>query len=213
MNFDDFTKRISKIENLPLLGEESHNKMAPSIRLDELSRMKNERKTAKKAGVMALFYPTEQNNTNLLLMLRKTYKGVHSNQIGFPGGKVEKEDKNLLDTALRETFEEVGVPQNRVEVMGKLSSIYIPPSNFEVQPYVGLYPNPAPFIIQESEVAHLVEVSLLDFMDDSKISTQKLSTSYADNIDVPAFKLNGYVVWGATAMIMSELKELLKQLL
>lgn len=187
--------------------------MAPSIRLDELSRMKNERKTAKKAGVMALFYPTEQNNTNLLLMLRKTYKGVHSNQIGFPGGKVEKEDKNLLDTALRETFEEVGVPQNRVEVMGKLSSIYIPPSNFEVQPYVGLYPNPAPFIIQESEVAHLVEVSLLDFMDDSKISTQKLSTSYADNIDVPAFKLNGYVVWGATAMIMSELKELLKQLL
>lgn len=81
--------------------------MAPSIRIDELSRMKNERKTAKKAGVMALFYPTEQNNTNLLLMLRKTYKGVHSNQIGFPGGKVEKEDKNLLDTALRETFEEV----------------------------------------------------------------------------------------------------------
>ncbi|SFW29541.1 NUDIX domain-containing protein [Cellulophaga fucicola] len=195
------------------MGEESHNKMAPSIRIGELSRIKNERKTAKKAGVMALFYPTEQNNTNLLLMLRKTYKGVHSNQIGFPGGKVEKEDKNLLDTALRETFEEVGVPQNRVEVMGKLSSIYIPPSNFEVQPYVGLYPNPAPFVIQESEVEHLVEVSLLDFMDDSKISTQKLSTSYADNIDVPAFKLNGYVVWGATAMIMSELKELLKQLL
>lgn len=187
--------------------------MAPSIRIDELSRLKNQRDKARKAAVMALFYPTEENSTNLLLMLRKTYKGVHSNQIGFPGGKVEKEDKNLLATALRETYEEVGVPQQNVEVMAELSSIYIPPSNFEVQPYIGLYPNPTPFVIQESEVERLVEVSLLDFMDDGKISTQNLTTSYAKNIDVPAFKLNGYVVWGATAMIMSELKELLKQLL
>ncbi|WKB81635.1 CoA pyrophosphatase [Cellulophaga lytica] len=213
MNFDDFTKRISKIKNLPLLGEESHNKMAPSIRIDELKRMKKQREQARKAAVMALFYPAKDNSTNLLLMLRKTYKGVHSNQVGFPGGKVEKEDENLLYTALRETYEEVGVPISKVKVMGELSSIYIPPSNFEVQPYIGLYPNPTPFVIQESEVEHLVEVSLQDFMDDSKISTQNLTTSYAVNIDVPAFKLNGYVVWGATAMIMSELKELLKQLL
>lgn len=195
------------------MGEESHNKMAPSIRIDELKRMKKQREQARKAAVMALFYPAKDNSTNLLLMLRKTYKGVHSNQVGFPGGKVEKEDENLLYTALRETYEEVGVPISKVKVMGELSSIYIPPSNFEVQPYIGLYPNPTPFVIQESEVEHLVEVSLQDFMDDSKISTQNLTTSYAVNIDVPAFKLNGYVVWGATAMIMSELKELLKQLL
>ncbi len=195
------------------MGEESHNKMAPSIRIDELKRMKKQREQARKAAVMALFYPAKDKSTNLLLMLRKTYKGVHSNQVGFPGGKVEKEDENLLYTALRETYEEVGVPISKVKVMGELSSIYIPPSNFEVQPYIGLYPNPTPFVIQESEVEHLVEVSLQDFMDDSKISTQNLTTSYAVNIDVPAFKLNGYVVWGATAMIMSELKELLKQLL
>tara|TARA_R110002049_G_scaffold150790_2_gene314020 strand:+ start:18770 stop:19411 length:642 start_codon:yes stop_codon:yes gene_type:complete len=213
MNFDDFTKRISKIKNLPLLGEESHIKMAPSIRIDALRKIKNKTIIKKKAAVMVLFYPDDNNVVNLLLMLRNTYKGVHSNQVGFPGGKVEKIDKSLLETALRETFEEVGVPSNSVETIRELSSIYIPPSNFEVQPYIGLYHNPLPFVIEEAEVASLIEVSLSDFMNDKNIITKKISTSYATNIDVPAFKLNGYVVWGATAMIMSELKELLKQLL
>ena len=80
---------------------------------------------------------------------------------------------------------------------------------------MGLYENPKPFVLQkqDSEVAALVEVPLLDFMDDAKLFTQKLSTSYAKDIDVPAFKLNGYVVWGATAMMLSEIKELLKQIL
>ncbi len=187
--------------------------MAPSIRLEELQKINQKRILAKKAGVMILFYPTNERVTNILLMLRKTYNGVHSNQVSFPGGKVEKKDKNLLDTALRETFEEVGVPPSRVKVIKELSSIYIPPSNFEVQPYVGLYVNPSPFVIEEAEVASLIEVSLSDFMDDKKIITKNLTTSYAKNIDVPAFKLNGYVVWGATAMIMNELKEMLKQLL
>lgn len=195
------------------MGEESHIKMAPSIRIDALRKIKNKTIIKKKAAVMVLFYPDDNNVVNLLLMLRNTYKGVHSNQVGFPGGKVEKIDKSLLETALRETFEEVGVPSNSVETIRELSSIYIPPSNFEVQPYIGLYHNPLPFVIEEAEVASLIEVSLSDFMNDKNIITKKISTSYATNIDVPAFKLNGYVVWGATAMIMSELKELLKQLL
>lgn len=187
--------------------------MAPSIRIEELGKIKNTTLVKKKAAVMVLFYPDKNNVVRLLLMLRNTYKGVHSNQVGFPGGKVEKIDKNLLDTALRETFEEVGVPSKSIETIRELSSIYIPPSNFEVQPYLGLYHNPLPFVIEEAEVASLIEVPLLDFMNDKNIIIKNLSTSYATNIDVPAFKLNGYVVWGATAMIMSELKELLKQLL
>ena len=195
------------------MGEESHNKMAPTLRLDELRKLKENTIIKKKAAVMVLFYPDKKQEVNLLLMLRETYKGVHSNQVGFPGGKVEKIDKNLLETALRETYEEVGVPPNRVETIRELSTIYIPPSNFEVQPYVGLYRNPLPFVLEIAEVASLIEVPLSDFMNDENIISENLSTSYATNIDVPAFKLNGYVVWGATAMIMSELKELLKQLL
>ncbi len=162
---------------------------------------------------MALFYPDGKELTKLLLILRKTYKGVHSNQIAFPGGKTEIEDKDLLETALRETHEEVGVFPESVEVVKELSEVYIPPSNYLVQPFLGVYPEPRSFQIQESEVEDIVEVSLSDFLDHSNLSEEKLSTSYAENIHVPAFKLNGYTVWGATAMMMSEIKELLEQVL
>lgn len=162
---------------------------------------------------MALFYPDVDLKTRLLLILRKAYGGVHSNQIAFPGGKLEKRDKDLRETALRETHEEVGVPPNSVEVIKKLSEVYIPPSNFMVQPYMGIYQDPKPFVIQESEVESLVEVYLSDFLDDSNHIEEILSTSYAKNIVVPAYKLNGYTVWGATAMMMSEIKELLRQVL
>ena len=188
-------------------------KWHPNFVLRNYVRQILNEKNTKKAGVMALFYPNTDNVTQLLLILRKTYKGVHSNQIAFPGGKFESDDVDLQATALRETNEEVGVPVKAVLVIKPLSTVYIEPSNFEVQPFVGLYSQPAPFIIQENEVESLVEVSLTDFMNDANLFEQKISTSYAQNIKVPAFKLNGYTVWGATAMMLSEIKELLKQVL
>ena len=213
MNYTDFALQVAKIKKLPLPGTSSHYKMAPEIRIQELEAMKRKNANPKKAGVVALFYPDESQLTNLLLILRNTYPGVHSNQIGFPGGKAEKKDKDLLETALRETHEEVGVKPGDIQIIRSLSEIYIPPSNFEVRPYIGLYDKREDFIKQEDEVEELVEVPLLDFMDDSKMITQILKTSYADNIEVPAFKLKGYTVWGATAMMLSEIKELFKQVL
>ncbi len=162
---------------------------------------------------MALFYSDKLQRTHLLLILRKTYKGVHSNQIAFPGGKVEPEDTDLLATALRETYEEVGVPTDAITVVRALTEVYIPPSNFEVQPFIGFCHRAVSFVPQESEVESLVKVPLVDFMDDANLFTQNLSTSYAENVAVPAFKLNGHTVWGATAMMLSELKDLLKQVL
>ena len=194
-------------------GEESHFKMEPEIRKQWRDSKKGLKFKPKRAAVMALFYPNENQQAQLLLILRKTYKGVHSNQIGFPGGKVEVEDANLEVTALRETYEEVGVLPENIEVIKELTELYIPPSNFMVQPYLGIYSKPKPFKIQETEVEALVEVLFSDFMDDTNLIQQNLTTSYADNMDVLAFKLNGYVVWGATAMILNEIKELLKQAL
>lgn len=213
MDFTFFSEQIPKIKDLPLPGEASHFKMAPENRINELQESRLKKENAKKAAVMALFYPNDHQLTHLLLILRKTYKGVHSNQIALPGGKVEHTDVDLQATALRETHEEVGVPSEQVQVIRSISQVFIPPSNFEVQPFIGLYKEPSPFIRQESEVEALVEVSLLDFLDDTKIFQQKLSTSYGENIAVPAFKLNGYTVWGATAMMLNEIKELLKQVL
>ncbi|MGB3151559.1 MAG: CoA pyrophosphatase [Maribacter sp.] len=213
MDFKIFEQRISKIKDLPLPGEASHYKMAPEIRIRELLDGKIIKKNPRKAAVMALFYPGSENKTQLLCILRKTYNGVHSNQVGLPGGKVELEDKNLMFTALRETHEEVGVHPGDVTVIRKISEVFIPPSNFEVQPFIGLYREPKPFIIQETEVEQSIEITLSDFLEESNVVNKKLSTSYAEEIDVPAFKLNGYVVWGATAMMLSEIKELLKQVL
>lgn len=162
---------------------------------------------------MAVFYPNVSSRTNLVLILRKTYKGVHSNQIGFPGGRVEEEDESLQQTALRETEEEVGIPRTEVQVLRKLTRLYIPPSNFWVQPYVGLLQNTPNLIPQESEVEKILEVDLDDFLNEQNFINQTLSTSYAQNIEVPAFMLNGHVVWGATAMMLSELKEMLQKIL
>lgn len=193
-------------------GEESHFLMEPAMRTKWRDLDKIEGRNPKHAAVMAVFYPKEEL-THLLLILRKSYQGVHSNQIGFPGGKVEKTDADLMETALRETQEEVGIKSDSIEVLKKLTRLYIPPSNFWVQPFVGLLPNPDSFSKQETEVEALVEVSLTDILDESKLIQQKLSTSYAQDIEVPAFKLNGHLVWGATAMMLNEIKTLLKRLL
>ena len=213
MHFDDFSNSISKIENLELPGSASHYKMAPMFRVKELESGKIIKQNPRQAAVMALFYPNMDFQTHLLLILRNTYKGIHSNQIALPGGKMERSDPNLLETALRETQEEVGAVRDRITVIRSMSEVYIPPSNFEVTPYLGLYRKEEPFLRQADEVAAIVEVPLHDFMDDGKIFHQILNTSYAQNVEVPAFKLNGYTVWGATAMILSEIKELFKQVI
>ena len=213
MDFQEFENKIVKITNMKLPGEAAQFKMAPMERLAELKRIAQKKNTAKKAGVMALFYPTSNNKTHLALILRKTYKGVHSAQIGFPGGKFEIEDLDLKHTALRETEEEVGVTRDSVQVLKQLTEIYIPPSNFFVQPYMGITATTPNFKIQEEEVEALIEVPLLHFMDDKIKTIQTLSTSYAKNIEVPAFMLNNHLVWGATAMMLNEVREMLKELL
>ncbi|WP_310992051.1 NUDIX hydrolase [Aequorivita marina] len=213
MKFHDFEKRIVKVTKMELPGEGAQFKMAPLKRLDELKREAKAIHSARRAGVMLLFYPSEDAETRLILILRKTYKGVHSAQVGFPGGKVELEDNNLQDAALRETEEEVGVSRGNISVLKELTEIYIPPSNFFVQPFLGITTIKPRFIPQEEEVEALIEVRLQDFMDDLNITTQTLTTSYATNLEVPAFKLNGHIVWGATAMMLNEVRELLKMAL
>lgn len=213
MEFQEFQNKIVKIAKLKLPGEAAQFKMAPMERLAALKRISVKKKRVRKAAVLVLFYPSEANQTMLVLILRKTYKGVHSAQIGFPGGKYENVDNSLNDTALRETEEEIGVLRNTVSVLKKLTEVYIPPSNFFVQPYLGITKNTPNFILQKEEVEMLIEVPLIHFMDDTVKISQNLTTSYSKNIEVPAFLLNNHLVWGATAMMLSEVREILKELL
>ena len=212
MKFEEFLKSVSKIENIPLPAAASHFKMVPPFRQALLKKQEEAIKKAKHAGVLALFYPNKTQQTKFVLILRKTYKGVHSAQVAFPGGKLEEQDTSLQDTALRETFEEVGVPSHTVQIIKKISQVYIPPSNFYVQPFIGVIQTTPKFIKQDDEVEALIEVDLEHFLDEQSLITKKVKTSYSIEVEVPAFKLNDYVVWGATAMMLSEIKDLLKQL-
>ena len=212
MTFSTFNKQIVKITKLDLPGEASHYKMAPLERLKELTKQSQKKNKAKRASVMVLFYPNKAGETHLALILRKTYKGVHSAQVGFPGGRQEVSDLSSRHTALRETQEEIGVLQEDIRVLKKLTQIYIPPSNFFVEPFIGICEKTPQFILQQTEVEALIEVKISDLLDDGIYCTRRLSTSYATDIEVPAYILNTHVVWGATAMMLSEVRELLKQL-
>jgi len=213
MNFDKFLKSISTIKNISLPAEVSHLKMVPPFRRELLRQQKNAIKNAKKAGVLALFYPDKDYKTTVVLILRKTYNGVHSAQVGFPGGKLENQDKSLQDAAVRETFEEIGVPLKDIKVVKKLTQVYIPPSNFYVQPFIGISQNTPKFVKQDDEVETIIEVELQHFLDETQLVTKTVSTSYSIDVEVPAFKLNNHIVWGATAMMLSEIKDMLKQML
>ena len=165
----------------------------------------------KKAAILALFYPDKNNETHFLLTLRASYNGTHSAQISFPGGKQEKEDLDFMHTAKRETFEEVGIKMEDISIIRQFTDAYIPPSNFLVTPFIGFLKDTPTFKTNE-EVEELIEVKLIDLLDDSNVTIKNMSTSYMKSIDIPCFKLNGYIVWGATAMMLSEIKDLLKSL-
>ena len=212
MGFSSFLESLSKLKNISLLGEDAHAKLSPPYRLALAKQLEEQRKQAKHAGVLMLFYP-KNNTPHLVLILRKTYKGVHSAQVGFPGGKVEKGDTGLKDTALRETEEEIGVPKTQISIVKALSELYIPPSNFIVHPFIGYMQAPAKFIKDDTEVEAIIEVPLSEFMDNRNITSTKVPTSYKVVVEVPAFNLQGHTVWGATAMMLSELKLLLNEVL
>lgn len=213
MDFQNFLNISPKLRKITLPGEEAHFKLAPLLRIQELEKLNIERKNPKKAAVMAVFYPGLQEETKFVLILRKTYQGVHSNQVGFPGGRVEPEDRDLAHTALRETEEEVGIPQHEVEVIKEMTRLYIPPSNFWVHPFMGIMKRTPLLVPQEEEVESVLEITLKEFMNDSCLTREILSTSYAKEIEVPAFKLGGHIVWGATAMMLSEMKDILGEVL
>ncbi len=208
MDFNSFLTHISSLQEKPLGGIESQFKMAPEIRkeIDIRSFVKPD---AKSAAVLALFYPDQNNETHVLLTQRASYNGTHSAQISFPGGKIEKSDVDLAHTALRETYEETAVPMHDVSIVKELTKTYIPPSNFWVSPFIGTIKY-RPQFVANHEVSSLIEVKLSAFLDDKAVIIKNMTTSYMKQVDVPCFKLNDYIVWGATAMILSEIKDYLK---
>ena len=212
MDFQDFLKYVPKLIEVTLPASEAHYKMAPLERIESMKNLKISSINPKSAAVMMLFYP-KKGRTHLVLIVRNSYEGVHSAQIAFPGGKYEPKDENFQNTALRETQEEIGIPPDSIEIIMAFTNLYIQPSNFMVYPFLGICREEIIFIPDNNEVATIIELPLSDFLNDDLIVSVQLSTSYAKDIDIPAFKIKEHIVWGATAMMLSELKEVLKKVL
>ena len=209
MKFSQFKNKIASLQVANLGGLNEQFRLAPSLRL-KYDADKVKANNPRKAAVLALFYPNKKGQTTFLLIERASYKGTHSAQISFPGGKIDSSDTNLQETALRETFEEVGVLPKSIEIIRELTDVYIPPSNFLATPFIAFVEKKPEFIINY-EVENTIEVLLEDLLNESSLTAVNLTTSYMENTNVPCFKFNGYIVWGATAMILSEIKELLKR--
>jgi 8-oxo-dGTP pyrophosphatase MutT (NUDIX family) len=208
--FDKFIKKLSEELMKPLPGQEVQLQMAPAFR-KKTDPTKLAGYDPKISAVLVLFYPKEKN-IMLVLILRPAYPGVHSKQIGLPGGKLEDADEGLVHAALRETEEEIGVPVPSVHILGRLTELYIPPSNFLVHPFIGYCPHRPAFKRDPNEVEEIVEVALSELMDEQSISTKKVIASGTGlEMEVPAYELQGHIVWGATAMMLCELKEAVRK--
>lgn len=212
MIFTDFLKYIPKIAKENLIGEEAHQKLSPPERLAFVANNDIASLNPRKAAVLMLFYP-KNLETHLVLIVRNAYPGVHSSQIGFPGGKYEVFDKSMEATALRETHEEIGISAEKISIVKAFSELYIPPSNFTVLPFLGYSKEELIFKPDPREVFGIIELSLIDFLDDKNFTTQVLETSYMKEIELPVFKFNDKIVWGATGMMLNELKEVIKKVM
>ena len=192
---------IAKALLLPLPGRDAQYIMAPSYRpdmdTDDVLKL-----NPKIGGVLLLLNP-KQDGLYVVFTLRRKYLGTHSGQMSFAGGKREDDDVDIIYTALREAHEEIGVLPNQVNVLGTLTELYIPPSHFLVYPTVGVLKENVTYQKQEAEVEEIIEIPLSFFL--NKDSKGKAFITLVDKeVEVPAYNFDGFVIWGATAIMMSE---------
>jgi len=193
----------------PLPGITSHIKMAPRHRVEELSSLASIVPLARNSAVLILLFPVNRKLKTVFIQ-RSVYEGVHSGQISFPGGKHEKSDKDFEATALRETFEEIGVEPDKIEILAQLTDFYIPPSNFLVKVFVGYTSQKPVFTPDHKEVQSILEADIDEFYDSQNITEKEFySTSRKTIINAPCYLVNGMEIWGATAMMLSELLDVL----
>ena len=162
----------------------------------------------KRAAVVCLFHEGIDDETFFYLIRRSTYPGVHSNQIGFPGGQIDSTDKSPWDAAKRELEEESGISVKDVTLIKEMTPLYIPPSRFLVDCFMGYTDGKTELIIDAKEVQQVIPVAVHELLNaNSGFSSQVGS----NGVEVPIYTLSDNIVWGATAMMLAEIKSILSQ--
>jgi len=202
--YSDFFRSLKLELEKDLPGLSAQLKMAPEIRPSSgYGKGLN-------AGVLILLYLKNQD-IYVALIQRTEYDGAHSGQISLPGGKYEEIDKTLIQTAIRESQEEIGIDPQEIEILGSITPLHIPVSNFFVQPVVGMYKSTPVFVPDLNEVEKVLEIKLNDLLKPSNISSKQFAFG-SINFDAPIYKPNNLVIWGATAMILSEFLEIIDRI-
>ncbi len=205
---NSFIENLSSEIKKGLPGEKSHIKMAPLNR-PLTSFFVKEGIVVRESAVAIILFP-KNGNIHSILIQRQEYDGNHSGQIAFPGGKKDSGDKHLEFTARRETWEEVGLPIENGELLGALTKVYIPVSGFIVQPYIYFHSEIIDFTPNEREVKEIITFELSELLKESSISSMdiNLSSGFTQK-NVPCFEISDKQVWGATALILNELRDLI----
>lgn len=212
MTLADLAERLRKRLQSPLPGAEAHRLMYPGFRGEKPGGIP---KDARVAAVLELLYPLSNGQVGLLFFRRTSHdpRDAHAGQIGFPGGSVEAQDENLADTALREAWEEVAIPRASVDLLGGLSPLYIPVSNFMVHPFVGIATERPDFKGQDAEVDEILELPLADFLRPKARTTKSMTLSSGLRLpEVPYWDVQGETIWGATSMLVAELVTIIQEM-
>ena len=208
--FRSFVDQLERLLGMDLPGEDAQFSMAPITR-KRLIDVSAENYNPKQSAVLILLFP-ENDSIHTILIQRGKYEGVHSGQIAFPGGRFEENDFDLKQTALRETSEEIGILPENINVIGCLTDVYITPSNFLVKPFIGVVNQKPDFILDLTEVEKIIPVDLFNLNDKSIRKEKSILQSGGYKIKTPYFEIEGLTVWGATAMMISELNAVVEKI-
>jgi 8-oxo-dGTP pyrophosphatase MutT (NUDIX family) len=195
-----FTQKISLIKaelQKPLPGTNQQYLMAPEFR-----RSFSLSSPVKNAGVMICIFPGE-NDLQTVFIKRRDYDGPHGGQVSLPGGVYEVQDQDMGDTAIRETREEIGIDLDKNEILGSLTPLLIPISAMQVHPFVCFYRKKPVFTPENREVEYLIIAGLGELSDPKRIERERWMLHGSEN-KVPFYRVQGNIIWGATAMIISE---------
>lgn len=211
IGFLELSQRLKKQLEMPLPGVRAQQKTEPITRQNFNEKYPHEH-PPRLSAVLILLYEDE-GAIKTVFIERQQYDGVHSGQIAFPGGRFEKSDSSLIYTALREAHEEVGIQPQTVEVVGKLSNLFIPPSNFDVLPVIGITSEKPVFVADPIEVKKIIQVDLDHLLNPSNCRMKEITLRNNHRVSVPCFVYHDIIIWGATAMILSEFIELMTKAL
>lgn len=205
--FLELAKALEKQLGEPLPGMTGQGKMRPYLPAAPHMDFP-ESKTARESAVLALLYQ-KQDEPHILLIERNIYKGAHSGQISLPGGKLELSETHK-DAAVRETMEEVGIDKKDYDIIGELSKIYVAASDFNIQPIVAVTEKPLIIHPDVREVAQILETPLSYFFEMERRKQKLIQNAMGLELMAPYFDVHDKTLWGATAMILSELTEIIQ---